>query len=47
MAEEKTELDEAGILALTAAGDRELREPGTELTLDQGATVKVAPLPFA
>jgi len=35
MAEEKTELDEAGILALTAAGDRELREPGTELTPEQ------------
>src|SRR5689334_8905812 len=35
MAEQHTELDETGILALTAAGDRELREPGTELTPEQ------------
>src|SRR5262245_47963099 len=32
MAEEQTELDETGILALTGEGERHLREPGTELT---------------
>jgi CheY-like chemotaxis protein len=32
MAEEQTEFDETGILALTSEGERHLREPGTELT---------------
>jgi CheY-like chemotaxis protein len=32
MAEELSELDENGVLALTEEGERDLREPGTELT---------------
>ena len=35
MAEELSELDENGILTLTAQGERDLREPGTERTPEQ------------
>jgi CheY-like chemotaxis protein len=35
VAEEQTELDETGILGLTPDGERELREPGTQLTPQQ------------